>query len=63
MEQLMFIIAIIALGLALIIFIGNLLTNGVKSGVLKIKNKSSRWALGFLLLYIVSFSIFLFIKN
>ncbi|MFC0523603.1 hypothetical protein ACFFGV_08390 [Pontibacillus salicampi] len=63
MEQIMFIIAIISLGLALILFIGNLLTNGLKGGVLHLKNKSTRWACGFLLLYVVTFSIFLFVAN
>lgn len=61
MEQITFIVSIISLGLALVIFISNLLNHGFKVGVLNKEHRSSKWAISFFILYIISFALFLFI--
>lgn len=58
----MFIIAIISLGGSLVIFIANILNFGIK-GIFSAERKSTKWAIGLFLLYIVSFVIFLLISS
>lgn len=63
MEQFMLLVAIISLGLAVAIFISNILNYGLKGDILSLKQKSSKWIIGLFLIYMVSFSSFLFIWN
>ncbi|MXQ52744.1 hypothetical protein [Shimazuella alba] len=60
MEKFMLLVAIISFGLAIAIFIANILNYGLKGDVLSIKRKSSKWIVDLFLIYMVSFSSFSF---
>lgn len=63
MEPIMFIIAIVSLGGALIIFVANILNFGLRGGVLSKERKSTKWMIGLFILYIISFAFFLISSN
>lgn len=62
MEQITLIIAMISLGLAVAIFIGNVLNKGV-SEALKLSEVSTKVALISLAVYATSFAAFLVLSN
>jgi len=63
MEQLFFIIAIASLGIAAVIFIGKILTEGLGGSTFKVSQKSVKVMLSFFALYIVTFAVYMFISN
>ncbi|GGB38110.1 hypothetical protein F3157_13940 [Virgibacillus dakarensis] len=62
MEQFTFILAIVSLGLAISIFIGNILSNGLGKAF-NTKSKSSKVMFICFLVYVISFVFYIFIGN
>lgn len=62
MEQAVFILSILSLAVALILFIGQILTNGLGKAF-DMKSKSTKYMLSSFLLYLISFAVYILIGN
>ncbi|ASA24865.1 Mas-related G-protein coupled receptor member D [Paenibacillus donghaensis] len=62
MEQVVFIISILSLAVALILFIGRVLTSGLGKAF-EMKSKSTKYMLSSFFLYIISFALYILISN
>ncbi|AEB24357.1 MULTISPECIES: hypothetical protein [Bacillus] len=61
MEQVIFVVSMLALGVTLVIFFGMILNNGLK-GVLNFSRKPVKFMTGSFLIYIIAFAVYILIS-
>ncbi|MFH6681886.1 Mas-related G-protein coupled receptor member D [Bacillus amyloliquefaciens] len=61
MEQVIFVVSMLVLGVTLVIFFGMILNNGLK-GVLNFSRKPVKFMTGSFLIYIIAFAVYILIS-
>ncbi|ASF28461.1 MULTISPECIES: Mas-related G-protein coupled receptor member D [Bacillus amyloliquefaciens group] len=61
MEQVIFVVSMLALGVTLVIFFGMILNDGLK-GVLNFSRKPVKFMTGSFLIYIIAFAVYILIS-